>query len=232
MGLLHVLGQLDGLDVPVADKIDFADADFPALVHGKVHADGAADHGIPLHLHIHVCFQIAFFLKVPLDNVYRGILHVIRILAAGTQVQTLLQVFPFTGFDAAECPAGHTGPLADADFEPGCVRRCAEGVYHHRHILKITLGDQALYNSGDILSGYGNFLARMQAGELQDLVLVEIAVTLYANASHNVFLGMIIIDFNATAHLLCPRKETCEKHRDSAKYLFQTHSAKTIILQR
>ena len=95
-----------------------------------------------------------------------------------------------------------------------------------------TLSDQALYNSGDIFSGDGNFLALTQAGELQDLVLVEIAVTLYANPAHNIFPGVIIIDFNAAAYLLCPRKETCEKQSDSAKYLSQTHSTKKVILQR
>ena len=232
MGLLHVLGQFHGLDFTVTRVIDFADADFFALVDGEVDADGAADNGIPHHLYVYIGLQIALFLEVALDNVYRGIFHVIRIFAAGTQVQALLEVLPFAGFDAAEGPAGNTGPLADADFEPGGIRRHVERIHHYGHILKIALGHQAFYDTGNILSGNGKFLPGAETGELQDLVLVEIAVALHADTAHHIFLGMVIIDLNAPAYFLRPRKESREEQSNSAKYLFQTHSTQKVILQR
>ena len=77
VGFLHVLGQLVFFHIRISAEIDVLDADFPALVHIKVHADGTADHGILLHLGVHRYFKVALFLIIPFDDIFGSILHIV-----------------------------------------------------------------------------------------------------------------------------------------------------------
>ena len=172
MGFLHGLGEFVLRHVlVVAFEVDILDTDLVALLHVEVHPDGAADHGILLHLGVHLAQEVALFLVVTLDDVLGGALHVVGEFAAGTEVQAFLQVLPFTGLDAGIGPAGDTGTFLDDNLEPRGILRHVQRVHDHGHVLEETLRDQALDDTRHLLARNGEFHAGAEAGQLQDLVL-------------------------------------------------------------
>ena len=168
----------------VADEIDVLDADLGPSVHVEVHPHGATDHGIPHGIHVHFHLQVTLFLIIALDDIYGSILHIFRVFPAGTQVQTLLEILLFSGLDTGIRPAGYAGTFPHHYLEPGGIGRCIQGIHHHGHVFKITLGHQAPDDAGDVLSGDGDGLSLLQAHLLQNLMLVEILVPFDSHAAH------------------------------------------------
>ena len=77
VGFLHVLGQAILLHMLVTGEVDVLNAHLGAFVHVEIHAHGAADHGIPDGLDVHVHLEESLFLIIALDNVYGSILHIV-----------------------------------------------------------------------------------------------------------------------------------------------------------
>ena len=209
----------------VTGEVDVFDTDLRAAVHVKIDADGAADHTVLDHLGIHIHLKVTFLLIITLDNIDGGILYIVRIFTTGTEVQALLEVFLFSGLDAAIGPAGYTRALLDAYLKPGCIGRCAEGVNDHGYVFKITLGYQTLDDTGYIVTGNSDFLTGLQTRELKNLMLVEILVSFYANTAHYIFLGTVIVYFYAAFPALGLKGDGRKQQGSDAEYLFSCHSS-------
>ena len=224
VGVLHGLGELVFRHVlVVAGEVDVLDADLVALLHVEVHPDGAADHGILLHLRVHLDQEVALFLEITFDDVLGSALYVVGEFAARTEVQALLQVLPLTGLDAGIGPAGDPGALLDDDLEPGGVLRRAERVHDHGHVLEESLGDQALDDAGHFLARDGEFHALADAGQLQDLVLAEVLVAFHTDAAHHVGLGISVIYLDRFPPRLGPEGHPREAEQQEAGYLAYHH---------
>ena len=213
MGLLHVLGKLVRLDLTYAIVVDVLDPDLVAALYVEVHADGAADDGILLNIHVHIHLEETLFLIITLDDIYGRSLDIVRELAARAEVQALLKVFLLSGLYAGVRPSGYPGALFDNYLEPRSVTCGVLLIYYYGYVLEIALGYKALNDSGNILSRYSNAHAGTKTGELQDLILGEILVPFYAYTAHNVFAGMQVIYLNGTAVTLshCPKRGKCQK---------------------
>jgi hypothetical protein len=209
----------------VTVEVDVLDANLGTAVYVEIDADSAADHAVSHHLGVYIYLEVALLLIVTLDNVDGSVFDVVRVLTARAEVQTLLEVFLFSGLDAAVGPAGYTGTLTDADLEPSRIGRCAQGIDDHGHVFKITLGHQALDYTGNFISGNGNLLTGLHTRQLDNLVFVEILVSFYANTAHYISLGTVIVYFYAACPALGLERDGRKQQGSDAEYLFSCHSS-------
>ena len=89
----------------VADEIDSLDSNLRTAVNSIIDTDCVLDDTVLLDLRLHLDIKESLSLIIPLDDIYGSLGDIVGIFAASFLVQTFLEIFLFTGFDASKSPA-------------------------------------------------------------------------------------------------------------------------------